>query len=61
VEVWADHGPVEVWNRYFEVFPGSLADRVVTDLGSFDPAALDLRRAGLFVPASLKAWVASRT
>jgi translation initiation factor 2B subunit (eIF-2B alpha/beta/delta family) len=59
-EVWREHGNVQVWNRYFELFPGSLVDRVVTELGSFDPPALDRRRAGLFVPASLSRWASSR-
>jgi translation initiation factor 2B subunit (eIF-2B alpha/beta/delta family) len=57
-EVWADPGPVRVWNRYFEVVPEDLVTGVVLEDGAFSVAELAARRRGLVVPKVLTGWAA---
>jgi translation initiation factor 2B subunit (eIF-2B alpha/beta/delta family) len=55
-EVWRGARGVTVWNRYFELFPASLVDRIVTDSGSYTPAELDEARRALRVAPALEEW-----
>ena len=55
-EVWRGARGVTVWNRYFEVLPASLVDRVVTDAGSYTPKELDEERRALRVAPVLEEW-----
>jgi translation initiation factor 2B subunit (eIF-2B alpha/beta/delta family) len=59
-EVWPDAGPVEVWNRYFELVPTALVTRVVLEDGPVAPEALERRRRALSLPARLEEWAAGR-
>lgn len=55
-EVWRGARGVTVWNRYFEILPSSLVDRVVSDTGIFTPEELDEARRALRVAPVLEAW-----
>jgi ribose 1,5-bisphosphate isomerase len=55
-EVWRGARGVTVWNRYFELLPASLVDRVVTDSGSYTPEELDEARRALRVAPVLEEW-----
>ncbi|MEJ2539036.1 MAG: hypothetical protein P8188_03460 [Gemmatimonadota bacterium] len=55
-EVFRGARGVTVWNRYFEVIPGSLVDRIVTDAGVFTPEELDEARSALQVAPALEEW-----
>jgi translation initiation factor 2B subunit (eIF-2B alpha/beta/delta family) len=59
-DVWPEHGPVHVWNRYFEVVPMSLITKVVTEEGAIMSESVDSRRVGLSMPPALAQWAASR-
>jgi translation initiation factor 2B subunit (eIF-2B alpha/beta/delta family) len=58
-DVWPEHGPVRVWNRYFEVVPMSLITKVVTEEGAIMSEFVDSRRVGLSLPPALAQWAAS--
>ena len=54
-EVWRDApAGVTVWNRYFEATPLAYLDGVVTEDGLRSEADVDLQRARLHVPATLR-------
>lgn len=59
-EVCRPPGAVRVWNRYFELLPFDLVERVVTDEGPLDPLTLSERRRDLPLPAELARWAARR-
>lgn len=55
-EVWRGARGVTVWNRYFEILPASLVDRVISDTGTFTLEELDEARRALRVTPVLEAW-----
>lgn len=55
-EVWRGARGVKVWNRYFELLPASLVDRIVSDSGSYTPEELDEERRALRVAPALETW-----
>lgn len=59
-EVSRPPGDARVWNRYFEMLPFDLVERVVTDDGPLDPLTLSERRHDLPLPAELARWAARR-
>ena len=59
-EVGRPPGPVSVWNRYFELLPYDLVDRVVTDDGPTDTDELAESRRNLPLPPELARWAVRR-
>lgn len=55
-EVWPAPPGITVWNRYFELIPDALVDRVVTDSGEYEPDEVHASRRRLRVPPELAAW-----
>lgn len=60
-EVWRGGRGVRVWNRYFEILPYDLVDRILTEDGSQTPDELTRARQALRVAPALMAWADSYT
>jgi ribose 1,5-bisphosphate isomerase len=59
-EIWRGARGARAWNRYFEVLPYDLVDRVLTEGGPVTPSELAEARSALAVPPVLTSWAAGR-
>lgn len=60
-EVWRAPANVRVWNRYFEAVPLASIDSVVTETATMRPEEIESHRAGIRLPAEIRAWAESRS
>jgi translation initiation factor 2B subunit (eIF-2B alpha/beta/delta family) len=59
-EVWQAPAGTATWNRYFEIVPDALVERMVTEDGSAPPNEVHRVRRELPVPPELAAWAERR-